>query len=707
MITSIRHIISSFLTPHFRFFGPHLPKTKSTENGRRSTAYVVTITAGMTNASFAELVCAVPDTGLQTVLGSGASGYYVLPDCFYERSLFGVLTGVNLLLLGNASYPDPFARLSLMPALWNLELENCRFYNPEAPSSSPSKFTPNWSVFFSFEDIYYIKLANTGLQGSLPSTLPSSLVRFNVSMNALSGSIPAGIFSNTTFGEEGLVDLSYNALTGTIPAHLMSGTEYLETLDLSSNKLSGDLPPFLSTATPNSFAVSVANNSLTGSLTKELFRNVSTAGYTITFDCSRNKLSGVLPDDLFAYLTNAYFLSFNASRNALTGSIPNWMENKNSYNPLLYGMFFELSHNQISGSVPTTFLPPDGVEYYVVTWNLSSNAISGTIPNTILGYAPLNTLSFVLDLGNNKLNGTLPSSFNATGRYSGFTLSLASNSLTGTVPETLFDTMQKTTTEFSLDLSSNKFAGTFPSALLASRLLTNKVPYLYFYLNVSSNAFNGSLPWPLRQTPKEVTLDFSDNKFSGALNSSAIQLVYPFEYSGSFYTKFSAANNQLTGTISLPANDDSIYYFDVSNNMLTSLQVDDAATNVIALDVSGNSKLTGTVPSIWFTSDSQMLGFAAAHTALSGTFPNISGEVFSPLQALDLSYTAVTFCNSSRSLWSSGNLTRCNLAYTSAHSCSKVYPSNCDTRFTSGSAMLESRSLVSLVLVVIALALFM
>ncbi|KAH9751201.1 Receptor-like protein 1 [Citrus sinensis] len=87
----------------------------------------------------------------------------------------------------------------------------------------------------------FLDISNNNFRCHIPveigDILPS-LKFFNISMNALDGSIPSS-FGNMNFLR--VLDLSNNQLTGEIPEHLAVGCVNLESLALSNNSLEGHM----------------------------------------------------------------------------------------------------------------------------------------------------------------------------------------------------------------------------------------------------------------------------------------------------------------------------------------------------------------------------------------------------------------------------------------------------------------------------------
>ncbi|XP_054782251.1 probably inactive leucine-rich repeat receptor-like protein kinase At5g48380 [Prosopis cineraria] len=107
-----------------------------------------------------------------------------------------------------------------------------------------------------------LKLSNMGLKGQFPRAIQncSSLTGLDLSLNKLSGTIPADINKILTFVTT--LDLSSNDFSGSIPVGL-ANCSYLNSLKLDQNRLTGQIPGEFSTLTRLK-AFTVTNNLLTG-----------------------------------------------------------------------------------------------------------------------------------------------------------------------------------------------------------------------------------------------------------------------------------------------------------------------------------------------------------------------------------------------------------------------------------------------------------
>ncbi|KAL8538201.1 hypothetical protein ACS0TY_000243 [Phlomoides rotata] len=233
------------------------------------------------------------------------------------------------------------------------------------------------------EDMY--ELANLGLNANhLEGTLPPSLV-------------------NCTALE--VIDLGNNMIQGTFPMWLHT-LPHLKILILKSNSFHGSItPPFTNDSFSNLQILDLSYNNFTGLLPEKLFASLEVI----------KQLRQASPDDGLYMRLDRYeysvtlavkgavveftkvlriFTTIDLSSNNFIGSIPDSLSNLTSLRLL------NLSHNSIHGSIP----PALGHMTNLEQLDLSSNQLTGGIPQT------LTNLTFLgdLDLSHNHLVGPIP-----------------------------------------------------------------------------------------------------------------------------------------------------------------------------------------------------------------------------------------------------------------------------------------------------------
>lgn len=706
----------------------------------------MTVTAGSTNASVATEVCSyVTQYGVNLLLNINAVGtdsYFVLPDCFWNTAVLGFSLR-NVIITGTSSQSDPLMTFSA--ASVGIELSNVRLVNPTTSySNSRYPYTPNWiSLFSRYPLLKILRMSQCSLQGALPSSLPSALLYVDLSLNALSGSIPTSIFGVSTIS---YLNISYNGLTGSIPSNLLSSGDpasFYASMDLSHNSLSGSIPPTLlapmnsmtsgglavlylgsnqltGTFPPSLFnltvpsgtncAIQLSNNSISGTLSSSMFDVAAKSISYFELDLSANQITGTIPADLFSNLltndSSITLLSFAATNNTLTGSIPNFF---------LYGnaapvniLFLAFSGNQLTGTVPPFVwnAPSDGyASLGAIGWYLSSNALTGSVSPFTDTYA--NNLDYAVYLDDNALTGTLPETMVSSSGFNRAFLNVASNRLTGTIPSNFFQ-FNNATRETLLDVSNNNLSGTISNTLGSSILVGDSTAFRFLAVNCG---LNGTLPSTLRAANRAVEIRLDNNQLTGSFPSAQVLIGLPPNlYSNSLPKSliFTAANNNLTGTLAIPnMNSSGIESYpvtlDLSNNSLTLMTIDATANYVTSLNVSHNLKLAGSIPSSYFFA-SALVSLDASHTLLNGPFPSVTSTVLN-LRTLNLSNTLIAFCNGTNTnRWTTTQMTSCDLSQTSAHSCARYYPSVCDTRSkTSGTSSMVGFKLLATVMGLMAL----
>ena len=280
-----------------------------------------------TNQTFSSNLCAAMDaTTSQVSVSSGTlSLLFLIPDCFFNYGSLKYLSMDNVLLEGNATFPDPLDRLATAmktSGIISIVFANS-FFQPYNTWSA-SYTAPDWTQFFaSYPAIASLIMQNCSLSGSLPARLPTTLTRINLNQNSLTGSIPSTIFEN----------YAVTTLTGV-------------TYEFSNNQLSGSIPSGLLTSTATStIDLNLNNNNLTGTIPRDLFAFTKASTITrITVNLGSNSFTDSLPSDLWGFpaaTTNSLktlSLTFT-SNTGLTGTIPSKWLTQYSF-PSITGMTF-------------------------------------------------------------------------------------------------------------------------------------------------------------------------------------------------------------------------------------------------------------------------------------------------------------------------------------------------------------------------------
>lgn len=608
--------------------------------------------------------------------------FFSLPECIFRFHSLTTIRLENVIILGNATSPDPLVRITSINSFGILQLATVKLINPTRNYANfDYPYTPNWTALFQSQSAAEaISIRDAHLVGSVPSTIPQVLQLLDLGNNALTGTIP---FTLQMGADGSTISLSNNALSGTVPSNMLSSAGDTFYLDLSFNRLTA-LPTSFNYSRTNVF-LSLASNTISGSIPATLLEGTTSATTSLTVDLSGNILSGNIPPSLIASVASAPSavtqLYLNLSRNVLTGSLPNFWSSFETGTPLT-SVSYDFSYNILQGSlVAAPLVPPNTTAAYstirTIHWALGYNAISGSLPANLVGPLP-NLFVFSADLTSNSLIGLLPAQLSGSfAQYASFSLKLASNQLYGSIPANWLAI--GTPDRVVLDLSHNQLESSLPADFLAP-IMELPTAASYVVVDLSYNSFVGDLPNVVRGATLVANINFNKNQFAGALNSSSLfTIVDPNAAGPTPRFVFSAAHNFLTGTLAVADRESTTngeIYIDLSYNQLEALTVPDQVSYIYGLDVSGNPQLTGTLPAKWFGVSSQLEALNASHTQLGGSFPDyVSADL--PLLVLDLSFTPIEFCQENRTAWTSSSLLLCNLDNTDAENCPSTYPALC------------------------------
>lgn len=419
--------------------------------------------------------------------------------------------------LFNGSFPQAIGNLSELRLL-------TLAYNPFSPARIPPEFG-------NLTKLQVLVMTDMNLHGEIPESFGKlmELVRLDLAYNALTGAIPAGIWSlpklqflflfnnnlSSSIVIEGEIraldleelDVSGNQLNGSIPEEF-GKLQSLSVLHMSYNQFTGEIPASIGRL-PSLTDLRLFNNLLTGVLPLDLGKHSPLSNVEV----NDNMLSGKLPDGL---CDGGGFTSIVVFNNNLTERIPATLGECSTLDN------FQIYNNQFSGEVPEGIWLAENM----TTMMMSDNALSGQLPERL----PL--LLNRLEIRNNKFTGRIPS---IAGNLLVF---LASNNMfSGDLPSNLagLSNLQY------IDLGGNVITGTIPEDL---SLLTSLV-----LLNLSNNRLAGEIPASIGSLPVLTSLDLSQNDLTGEI---------PPEMGNLNLNYLNLSSNQLSGEV--PARLQSLAY---------------------------------------------------------------------------------------------------------------------------------------------------
>ncbi|KAK8308123.1 hypothetical protein V6Z12_D02G035300 [Gossypium hirsutum] len=382
-----------------------------------------------------------------------------------------------------------------------------------------------------------------------------------------------------------VLDVSENALEGMLP-HCFSNLTSLRELDISRNHFQIPLSfaPFANLS--NLKSLSIDENKMV--LEPSLFYTSIPKFQLEVISLSKCITSQQLSLKLRTFLYYQYDLRYvDLSHNNLSGTVPTWLlENNTKLEDLILKgnsftgplslpsapnsdvSFFDISQNKVQGQIPSNICStfPHLSELF-----LSKNAFEGNIP---LCLSAMKGLSF-LDLSNNLLYGKVPEELLAKGSLT--ILRLSNNDLSGNVVHVILNAnglenlyldgnnfsgemtdVDVSTFEFpnslwEIDLSNNKLHGKLPRWIGNASFLGR--------LAMSNNSFEDSIPMEFCKLNSLEFLDLSQNNLSGSIPSC---------FNPPYIEHVHLHGNRLRGPLSLAFyNSSSIVTLDLRGNNLT------------------------------------------------------------------------------------------------------------------------------------------
>ncbi|XP_042978586.1 receptor-like protein 45 isoform X3 [Carya illinoinensis] len=457
---------------------------------------------------------------------------------------------------------------------------------------------PNWLIENNTR-LRVLGLQNNYLEGQLylPTLIHTNMTWMDVSTNYLDGKLQENIgkiFPNLLY-----LNLSNNNLEGSLPSSI-SGMLYLEVLDLSFNSFSGGVPRELNTGCLSLTVLNLAHNSFKGAIF--VGRNQK---FLLMND---NEFTSIIP----VLNSTIYLWYLDISHNEISGTMPQWLGNTSYVTTLImanngfYGRIpcelsmrgtLDLSHNLFTGSLPFCLNLPELKHLY-----LQGNNFTGPIPKVLFNFSSLLTL----DIGDNNFTGSISVEIKQLQGLK--VLLLSGNRFTGIIPNQLC----LLTAIRIMDLSKNDFSGTIPQCL-------NEIN---FGKTVEPSS-SGKL-YPI--SPLVMLSAYTYKGFSNMVGNFYQYTEYvDVEVQIEFVTKYSY--HSWKGLIV-----DYMSELDLSCNNLTGgiPPVIDQMSSLHALNLSHN-QLTGKIP-ITFSKLALLESLDLSHNSLSGEIPS---------SLIDLSFLSV------------------------------------------------------------------
>ncbi|PHT54314.1 hypothetical protein CQW23_08776 [Capsicum baccatum] len=460
-----------------------------------------------------------------------------------------------------------------------------------------------------------LALPNLKLLGTISPSLAnlSFLSVLNHGNNSLHGDIPYALGHLPRLW---VIDIQNNQLQGSIPTSLYQH-QRVQVISLAFNKIGGEKRkgPW---NVPKLSALNLRNNSLTGIIPP----SVGNATKLTNFSLSGNRINGNIPKKI-GNLSQLPILDLHD--NQLTGNIPATLFNISSLLAVslrincLFGhllldegniasnmMFLSISHNQISGPIPTNICQLTELKVL----SISFNNIIGKIPRNIGCLSKLKEFY----VGDNPIKGIIPTSMGNISTHQ--KLYCGNNCIVGEIPPELgkLSNLRKLSFVQNYNLTGHIREAIFNISSLeiidfSSNNLLGRIPTTTgLHLPNLEGLFLGQIPLFITKASKLETLGLENNFLKGTIPTNLVN-----------FRELHALilnSNQLTNE----PREHELQFFNslADSRMLRYLQVGSNPLNGVLLYSIGN--LSSTIEVVYLA-DAHISGFMPASTG------NISGLI--------------------------------------------------------------------------------
>lgn len=557
--------------------GPSEARRSSYQAQSRRYTLVIQPSGYPNNESLSDHVCnTLNNSYTELKLTGSPSVLYRLPACVVSFNSLIYISLTEMHLESFAHLPSSVKTLQLvrgviMPYLSSAKRDSTALPTPlimgvpdEALHMSGFDAEGNFSwpeIWSLLPVLQSLEISSSVLRASLPARIPA-LLMFRVQTVGLTGTIPPDFLANYVqlpTGSHASFELSIggNQLTGSIPPGLFDPLQAMLPISSSfkfnvgNNLLTGSLPPALlhplHGLQTTSFQFFIHENGITGTLPSNFIPSLTAA--TIEISIYRTSLQGSIPSGVFFNITQYRDFYFRAAYCSLSGTLPaSLFSVQNAVSPSA-AFVLDLSHNQLHGSIPSTFLTQgltQDAAFGRLQLYINNNQLSGTIPENLLYTMVYNdssasferasfraTNTFLLQMDYNQLEGSIPSQLvmhSFTSGLSDMSVTLSNNALNGTVPN-LFAVIP-TSLAIVLNADNNRLTGSLPSLCSSNRPLS---------YSLTANQLSGTIP-----------SSWHDCRFQNILlsNNSNIHGILPSRLLNST-SVFHAANTRLNGHLPL------------------------------------------------------------------------------------------------------------------------------------------------------------